>query len=382
MMKRPGYILALCAVLMMIFPGCREDSGELELPGSLKVTAVLPEEYPAEVTSYSLSWYDPGEQAAVDTFMRGDSPERTEWAEGPCFNTDTGSFYEYMYVYTGVVKGGLSYGYFYTDKDIGARNDLINRLRVQQPWECLTGYLTPWEYGAGKMEEAGTEDLDFLPYDDALARIEDKMSACGFPEHELLRGESHTAGLLNKNRDIYNRAAKEAAKGGGSDKPFSETFTKDDEFYYFQFRQTLGGIPFCSAAWSRTTTSAGGTPHITGIYNKEGLVEFYAANLCEAVEPLSTQEIITPEEALRVYVEEYSKAIHFVNTDITDVELNYLIIEDDKGIYARPAWVITDVTEIKAGEGELPHDFDYTEYEYTAVSAFSGVILERETDMR
>ena len=44
--------------------------------------------------------------------------------------------------------------------------------------------------------------------------------------------------------------------------------------------------------------------------------------------------------------------------------------------------MITTAIEKKAGQGDSTVDFDYTDYEVTAVSAYSGVILERETDMR
>lgn len=102
----------------------------------------------------------------------------------------------------------------------------------------------------------------------------------------------------------------------------------------------------------------------------------------EVGEAVSTEPIISPEEALKVYVDEYSKAIHFENTEILSVELNYVVIANSKGLYARPVWAITTAIENKAGLSDNSCDFDYTDYEITAVSAYGGVILERETDMR
>ena len=104
--------------------------------------------------------------------------------------------------------------------------------------------------------------------------------------------------------------------------------------------------------------------------------------MVESGEAISTEPIIPPEQALKVYVDEYSKAIHFEDSEIIGLELNYVIAADSKGLYARPAWVITTAIEKKAGQGDSTVDFDYTDYEVTAVSAYSGVILERETDMR
>lgn len=383
-MKRYGSILlVLCALL--IFSGCGSGKEDIELPQTLQITAELPTDYPSEVTAYNLTWYEMDEQTAVDAFMHDDSPERvlddTNSGIGPQYRGVFGDGEEVMNLYSGVVHGGMDYryhslGYANIDKK---REILDHYLRRHQPWECIKTDNYPRMMGNGSMGEAGQEDLDFKPYDDALEEIESKISACGFPEHELIRGEAHTAGLLNQNRDIYNRFAKE--RGG---EVISETFTKDDEYYYFEFREILDNIPFCNGIWAETTfgVSGGGSlPSIQATYDKDGLIYFYATDMMEVGEAVSTEPIIPPEEALKVYVDEYSKAIHFENTEILSVELNYVVIADSKGLYARPVWAITTATEVKAGSFE-GQDFDYIENAITAVSAYSGVILERETDMR
>ena len=93
--------LMLCALLLA---SCREGSalGEIELPETLKVTAQLPEGYPAEVTAYNLSWYEADERVAIDTFMHAEPQEREEQATGPIFRTYTESFIEHLNIYAGV----------------------------------------------------------------------------------------------------------------------------------------------------------------------------------------------------------------------------------------------------------------------------------------
>ena len=387
MKRRCGFILLVLCTLLL-FSGCGSGKETVELPQTLQIMAELPEDYPQEVTAYNLSWYKTDENTAIDTFMHTDPQEREEQATGPIFRTYTEDFSEHLHIYEGVVHGGMDYSYYSpggADFDSVAdtneeRYTLMYYLRRQQPWECINADLTPRERGNGSMGEAGQEDLDFMSYDDALRELEDRLSACSVPGHALIRGEAHTAGLLNQNRDIYNRFVKDR----GSE-VISKNFTKDDEYYYFEFREILDDIPFCNGQWAESTfgeSGGGSLPSIHAIYNKDGLIEFHAGSMVESGEAISTEPIIPPEQALKAYVDEYSKAIHFENSEIIGLELNYVIAADSKGLYARPAWVITTAIEKKAGQGDSTVDFDYTDYEVTAVSAYSGVILERETDMR
>lgn len=384
MKRRCGFILLVLCTLLL-FSGCGSGKETVELPQTLQIMAELPEDYPQEVTAYNLSWYETDEDTAIGAFMHTEPQEREEQATGPIFRTYTENFSEHLHIYAGVSHGGMDYGYYTPgNADFGEvaqeRNILKYYLRRQQPWECINTDLTPRKRGNGSMGEAGQEDLDFMSYDDALKELEDRLSACSVPGRALIRGEAHTAGLLNKNRDIYNRHATE-----WSSDTISKSFTEDDEYYYFEFREILDDIPFCNGQWAESTfgeSGGGSLPNIHAIYNKDGLIEFYAGSMVEPGEAITTEPVIPPEQALKVYVDEYSKAIHFEDSEIIGLELNYVIVADSKGLYARPAWVITTAIEKKAGQGDSTVDFDYTDYEVTAVNAYSGVILERETDMR
>lgn len=367
--------MLMCMILTMALSSCSGDraSGNIDLPQTLDISTELPADYPKEVTSYNLTWYSVDEQSAIKAFMREEPQERLIDAIGIQLSAETSEGFEHLGLHTGVVHGGLNYSR-YGSADM--EQEIIHYLRKQQPWESVRTDLTPRELGNENMEEAAAEDLDFLPYEDALNEIERKMDSCAFPEYKLLLGEAHSESLLNKNRDIYNNAAKERGK-----ELISDEFTKDDEYYYFVFRQVQDGIPFCNTSWPQYAIGEGGIPNITAVYTRDGLISFYGYSFCDVGSAISTEPVISPEEAVSVYAKEYGKAIHFKSTDIVDIELNYVIIVDSKGMYARPAWVLTTATKMDPGDIENL-DFTYTNYEVTAISAYSGVILERETDMR
>ena len=67
-----------------------------------------------------------------------------------------------------------------------------------------------------------------------------------------------------------------------------------------------------------------------------------------------------------VYAKEHEKSLHFDTTEICDIELNYLIVNDEKGLIAIPAWILTSKTVLQ----------DQTvNYEITAIDAESLDIL-------
>jgi len=167
----------------------------------------------------------------------------------------------------------------------------------------------------------------------------------------------------------------------GNVKPIDE-LTKSEEHYYFVYRQVQDGIPFTSAIWPRSTRSEATESSIVAIVGEEGLIEFSANGLFSLGDPLEECAILSPQEAVNVYLEEYTQAIHFENTRITGVELNYVVVKDGESYVARPAWMLTMETD-KTTEGtDARPGTPYVEFQTLAVSADTGIILERETDTR
>ena len=230
------------------------------------------------------------------------------------------------------------------------------------------------------MEEyPAEEDLSFLSYEEAKSHLEETMTACGMPQVELYFSESHRLEVMNHNREIYNAALE--GSGYSNVKPIDE-LTKSEEHYYFVYRQVQDGIPFTSAIWPRSTRSEATESSIVAIVGEEGLIEFSANGLFSLGDPLEECAILSPQEAVNVYLEEYTQAIHFENTRITSVELNYVVVKDGDSYMARPAWMLTMETDKTTEETDARPGTPYVEFETLAVSADTGIILERETDTR
>ena len=256
---------------------------------------------------------------------------------------------------------------------------LCDTLRKQRPYE-YSGDLVSQTLGTLEMEEyPAEEDLSFLPYEEAKSQLEEAMTACGMPQVELYFSESHRLEVMNHNREIYNAALE--GSGYSNVKPIDE-LTKSEEHYYFVYRQVQDGIPFTSAKWPRSLSSGTTENNIAAIVSKDGLLELNVRGMFAVGAAMDTCEIISPQEAVNVYLEEYTQAIHFENTRITGVELNYVVVKDGDSYIARPAWLLTLETDMTTEETSDQPAFDYVEFETLAVSADTGVILERGTDTR
>ena len=385
MKKYDGWFCALFAVLF-IFSGCsgREPAPVADnLPSTLAITAQLPEEYPQTVTKYQVDWCNVDEGTAKDVLMRSESTQREEWAQGPMLRAEGDGVDETLMLLQTVTSGGLNYHWWTAESE--RILSLCDDLRKQRPYE-YSGNLVSQSLGTLEMEDyPEKEDLSFLPYEEAKSQLEETMKACGLPTVELYFSEVHTIDGMNRNREIYNSALAlpENAWMTGPDreKPFEE-LTQEDEHYYFTYRQVQDGIPFTSAKWPRSLSSETTENNIAAVVSEDGLLELDVYCMFTVGEALETCQILSPQEAVDVYLEEYTQAIHFENTRISGVELNYVVVKDGESYIARPAWMLTLETDMTIEETSDQPAFDYVEFETLAVSADTGIILERGTDTR
>lgn len=379
---RNKFIACLCSgvfISLLMVSGCspKETASVSDLPNTLTITAELPSEYPETVTKYQVDWCNVNEQSAVTAFMRQEPTQREVWAQGPTLRAEADGVEETLVLLQTVTPGGLIYHWKTAESE--KIENVCDNLRKMRPWE-YSGDLVSQTLGTLEMEEyPAEEDLSFLPYEEAKSHLEETMTACGMPSVELYFSESHRLEVMNHNREIYNAALE--GSGYSNVKPIDE-LTKSEEHYYFVYRQVQDGIPFTSAIWPRSTRSEATESSIVAIVGEEGLIEFSANGLFSLGDPLEECAILSPQEAVNVYLEEYTQAIHFENTRITGVELNYVVVKDGESYVARPAWMLTMETD-KTTEGtDARPGTPYVEFQTLAVSADTGIILERETDTR
>lgn len=214
--------------------------------------------------------------------------------------------------------------------------------------------------------------------------MEEKLSALGIGPVELYISEARDAKTMNENRSILLENDERIGYGLKSD--FNDAIrnrelSQEDEHYYLSYRQTLDGVPVSDRFWPRTGETEDSTfPRITAHVDANGIKDLSLFCPITVGEAEKTVEIMSPAEALEVYLKEYKGSIHFDFTDVDDIELCYVLVEDSEKMLARPAWMISLFTK---KESDNPDYLDYQlDYTTIAVTADTGVILESNLDMR
>ncbi|CCX36855.1 putative uncharacterized protein [Clostridium sp. CAG:1013] len=382
-MKKSSIWLCLLFMGLWLLSGCSGQERSTvadELPSTLTISAQMPEEYPQTVTKYQVDWCNVEEETAKNILMRNEATQREEWAQGPMLRAEGDGVDETLMLLQTVTPGGLIY--HWETAETARIFDDCDKLRKHRPYE-YTGDSLSQSLGNLEMEEyPAEEDLSFLPYTEAKSQLEKTMAACGMPSLEIYFSECHTQDLMNKNLEIYNNALTLPENAWIDTGEPIELFTTAEEHYYFAYRQVQDGIPFTSAIWPRSVRSEATETVVTALVSEDGLIELKANGLYTIGEALGSCTLISPQEAVNVYVEEYTQAIHFENTCISGVELNYVVVKDGESYIARPAWMLTLETDKTTEETSEQAAYDYVEFQTLAVSADTGIILERETDTR
>ena len=306
----------------------------------MTITAELPSEYPETATKYQADWCNVNEQSAVTAFMRQEPTQREVWAQGPTLRAEADGVEETLVLLQTVTPGGLIYHWKTAESE--KIENVCDNLRKMRPWE-YSGDLVSQTLGTLEMEEyPAEEDLSFLPYEEAKSHLEETMTACGMPSVELYFSESHRLEVMNHNREIYNAALE--GSGYSNVKPIDE-LTKSEEHYYFVYRQVQDGIPFTSAIVAPFLTRSGSHRKfdIAAIVRRRGPAGVCTSEWhCFRRGRAAMEDVchnLSPQEAVNVYLEEYTQAIHFENTRITGVELNYVVVKDGESYVARPCLV-------------------------------------------
>ena len=213
------------------------------------------------------------------------------------------------------------------------------------------------------------ENLDFLPFGDAKAAVEQIMEACLFPETSLSRSEVHSLERLEENRNIYNEicAEKDFAEGQLGELP------PNAAHYWFRYEQVLDGIPLADRPWRKDDLSSVYPTSVTAQINADGLFKLDASNLCFVGDAQKEVSLLSPEEAFREYADWYSQSLHVIDTVLAAVELNYIFLEQGNPLTLRPAWMLFLRIEDIDPNGEI---FWYSEC--IAVDAETGVLYGLE----
>ena len=364
-------VAVLVAVILKLVPSPgksvaddpRENTG-MTLADSLLLTAEIPEA-PEELHCYTMEHYAADEERAVSALMSHEPDQRLEWAMGPQYVYRD---LEYLQLNYEVVCGGLQYLKYIEgldrdieEKGIDQKSNSTRRVfpnngeNTRGMQEYLAEFSTDKVIGSIRQEEV----------EKRLALLWEQLD---FPDLEIRACYTRDKDTLNRNLKEYISDRQEQDPDY---LPDYYTFTEEDEDYLIYYRQQIDGISLASQSWWAQTTSEPTQTTFTVWYSPlYGLTYLYVSNLYNVKEKLTSVEIAGPNEAIDRYMQEYDKSIHFGMTEITDIELCYIVVHEEDALIARPAWILTVLKDSQVSGSDIRI------YEVTAIDAESLEILK------
>ena len=362
---------------------------DITLPSTLTMDAVLSQDYPAEVAEYTVTWITVDQENAIKTLLSEPEYEHFDYAEGDSYQINDGSkFREILNMYNkDVVHGGIVFNRYTVqnyDHELSVKIRLHTLTKDDEPISStqVMGWLK-WKAFSDK------EALDFASRDEVADEVLGTMRTLGFDNIEIESILARDADTANYNREIYNEYVNmkylQTPEESGAPQPdtsIQEVFTTADEDYYIIMREIIDGVPITdSLEWQEVRRQKPTHVEMYATYNAAcGIADIWVRQFVTVQDKRNTVDVMSPEEALQIYLDEYNKSIHLKDSRITKLELNHVVIIDGEEMYTRPCWMIHVETEADYTN----HITDEPMYEYKsyAITADTGVILASNMDTR
>lgn len=397
-MKRIIALIMIC-ILLAGCTGTRPSEAEsktdaagitdITLPSTLTMDAAFPQDYPSELTEYTVTWITVDQENAIKTLLSEPEYEHFNYAEGDSYQINDGSkFREILNMYNkDVIHGGFVFHRYSAqnyEHELSVKIRLHTLTKDDEPISStqVMGCLK-WKAFSDK------EALDFASRDEVADEVLGTMRTLGFDNIEIESILARDADTANYNREIYNEydhmlylQTPEESGLPREDASISDIFTTADEDYYIIMREMIDGVPITdSLEWQDIHRQNATHVEMHARYNAAcGIAEIQVQQFVTVQDKRNTVDVMSPEEALQIYLDEYNKSIHLKDSRITKLELNHVVIIDGEEMYTRPCWMIHVETEADYTN----HITDEPMYEYKsyAITADTGVILASNMDTR
>lgn len=191
------------------------------------------------------------------------------------------------------------------------------------------------------LEEQKDSNLSFLQRQDAEAQIRE-WAGKFIPNMAInkIEIEAYTVEVMEaaKNEMINAYGTADDMKN-----EFKDSYTQDDEYYYFEVYFSLDQIPVYSERLALLNDSGNYIPQITGIISKNGLESFTVAHVLDIVEEETIEEPIDFYQAYEKLKEKYTQIFFTDQASITKVECNWIVMENfsTHEIIMEPVWIFT-----------------------------------------
>lgn len=366
-------------ILCLLLGGCDTSSGDV-LDGQNDVLTVSLEmpETPETVPSYYLAerMYV-NEEALLAYFFQGEDPVKDDFQriEGEAYYcSQDGGWQEFLLVRNGMITSGLPGAYYH-----------YGGFRYSQYMDG--GYRLPYAtyhlFSNIVTEKSIIEtyskelELDFQSRENVQAEIRTFLDAIGLNQAKVDQCYSMDVETMQELADAYIRKEERVIQNADVVDPERKapepyTFTQEEEAYYLTYAQEVDGNRFCNLDLGLGMRCPSGYV----LYTQEGIVEADFGQFVQITEEGEATEVVSPQECLDAYLNEFHQNLEPVPTELTMMGLYYVPTELEEAEEQEyiPVWVL-EIRQV--GEDTLGDEM--IEYRYRVWNAVTG---EGMTNMR
>lgn len=376
-----GYKQVVYGIIIICFllGSCDTSSGDMldEQNEALTVSLEMPET-PETVPSYYLAerMYV-NEEALLAYFFQGEDPVKDDFQriEGDAYySQQDGGWQEFLLVRNGAFISELPDAYFYYG---GFYFNTHKENYEELPYNTYHVF-SNISSQKNIIETYSKElELDFQSRETVQAEIRTFLDAIGLNQAEVDQCYSMDVETMQELADAYIRKEERVIQNADVVDPERKvpepyTFTQEEEAYYLTYAQEVDGNRFCNLDLGLGMQCPGGYV----LYTRDGIVEADFGQFVQVTGEGEATEVVSPQECLDAYLEEFHQNLEPVPTELTMMGLYYVPIELEEAEEQEyiPVWVL-EIRQV--GEDTLGDEM--IEYRYRVWNAVTG---EGMTNMR
>ncbi len=190
-------------------------------------------------------------------------------------------------------------------------------------------------------EQQKNNELPFLSREKLKEQVSD-IAMGFFPDLsvEQISIEAYTVDVMEAAKEEMVRLFGEEGTGD-SKSSFKETYSEEDEYYYFEVFFSLEEIAVCSDnfVFLDDTNNVGAS--ITGMIDKHGLESFYLNGAFENLSKEPIKKPLTFEEAYQELKDKYEFVYLMGKASIIKAECSWIMLADDSSntLKLEPVWI-------------------------------------------
>lgn len=331
-----------------------------------------------EASSYQVEWIQAEKEKAEQALLHSEIVSEISDASGLRIETKSNGTEEILYLLDGgkaigldsSESGGITYYCLEKDgKEIPMYSSQIN---------VFSGHPGSMEQLIGDMSCADfslDKELKFADRTQTADDMKKLLEDISGVDLEISKIYSLDRKTLQKHAELHRKQQTMAEELGYSEnetKEFTEEKMAEAEAYLIQLRQVVEGIPLADHCWTNEARPMATEMWARAIVSEDCLEHAEIKRAVTIKQEAAKSQLISPQEAESIYLEELKKIILVSDIYVENLELNYVVVQNGKQLEMIPAWIFCIAREVKTDPVESEGKDTVLMYDHMVINAETG----------